>query len=266
MPVARNNLCRDGLGRQAHLLRNVCLDARIDVGEGADRARKGAGRDLLAGRNKPFPRTVELRIRVGELQSERDGLSMDAVAAADGGRSAVFDGATLDGGEEIPGIGDEEIGGAHELDVEAGIEHIRRRHALVNKARLGANDLGEVGEKGDDVVFCLALDSVDAIDVEGGVAALFPDALGGLAGDDAQLGHGGGGMRFDLEPDAEACLGVPDGSHLRAAVARNHVVLVERWGRSHSGCGAVGPWTDRSATGMKRSPSRGEAPTSTGTR
>jgi hypothetical protein len=33
-----------------------------------------------------------------------------------------------------------------------------------------------------------------------------PDGLGGLLGDQAKLGHGGRGMRLDLEPDA-ACLG-----------------------------------------------------------
>ena len=39
-----------------------------------------------------------------------------------------------------------------------------------------------------------------------GLAALLPDGLGGSLGDHAQLGHGGGRMRFDLEPDAKARL------------------------------------------------------------
>ena len=73
----------------------------------------------------------------------------------------------------------EQVGGAHELHGEAGVEHVGRRHALVHEARLRADDLGEVGEEGDDVVLDLALDRVDARDVERGVLALVPDRLGG---------------------------------------------------------------------------------------
>ena len=37
-----------GSGVEPHRLGDVLFDARIDLGEGADRARDGAGRDLLA--------------------------------------------------------------------------------------------------------------------------------------------------------------------------------------------------------------------------
>jgi len=42
----------------------------------------------------------------------------------------------------------------------------------VDEACLGADDFGQMGEEGDDVVLGLALDLVDALDVEGGVLAL----------------------------------------------------------------------------------------------
>ena len=90
------------------------------------------------------------------------------------------------------------------------------------KRASGPTMLGEVREEGDDVVLGLALDLVDARDVELGVAALVPDLLGGVLRDDAQLGHGVGGVRLDLEPDAEARLGLPDRRHLGAAVAGDH--------------------------------------------
>jgi hypothetical protein len=48
MAVARDHLGRDRLGRQAHGLRNMLFDARIDVGEGADSAGNGAGGDFGA--------------------------------------------------------------------------------------------------------------------------------------------------------------------------------------------------------------------------
>ena len=54
-----------------------------------------------------------------------------------------------------------------ELHGEAGVEHVGRGHPLVDEARLGADVLGEVGEEGDDVVLGLALDLVDARDLEG---------------------------------------------------------------------------------------------------
>ena len=59
-------------------------------------------------------------------------------------------------------VREQQVGGAHELHGEAGVEHVRRGHALVDEARVRADELGEVGEEGDDVVLHLALDLVDA--------------------------------------------------------------------------------------------------------
>src|SRR5207237_1279660 len=64
-------------------------------------------------------------------------------------------------------------------------------------------DLGEMGEEGDDVVLGLALDLVDAGDVESGVLGLGPDRLGGVLRDHAELGQRVRRMRLDLEPDLE---------------------------------------------------------------
>ncbi len=44
----------------------------------------------------------------------------------------------------------------------------------MHEARLRADDLGEMRQEGDDVVLGLALDLVDARDVEGRVAAPCP--------------------------------------------------------------------------------------------
>jgi hypothetical protein len=52
----------------------------------------------------------------------------------------------------------------------------------VHEAGIRADDLRKVGQEGDDVVLGLALDLVDAVDVEGRGAALFPDRLGGFFG------------------------------------------------------------------------------------
>ncbi len=159
---------------------------------------------------------------------------MDAVAAADADRVLVLDGAALQGGEQAVEIADQEIGGADQLDIEAGIEHIGRGHALMHEARLGADDLGEMGQEGDDIVLHLALDRVDAGDIEDRVAALVPDFLGRLLRHDAKLGHGVGGVGLDLEPDAEAGLRLPKGGHFLAGVAGDHVQPLAIAGKAYS--------------------------------
>ncbi len=76
------------------------LDARIDVGEGADGAGDGAGGDLRARRLQPRLRAREGGVVAGELEAEGGRLGMDAVAAADGRRELVLEGAPLQGGEQ----------------------------------------------------------------------------------------------------------------------------------------------------------------------
>ena len=111
-------------------------------------------------------------------------------------------------------IGDQDIGGAHQLHVEAGVEHIRRGHAGMHVARFGADDFRNMGQEGDDVVLDLGLDGVDARDIELGVLALGPDRGGCFLRDDAEFGHGGRRVRLDLEPDAEFGFRRPDRHHV----------------------------------------------------
>lgn len=139
---------------------------------------------------------------------------MDAVAASDGVGVLVLEGARPERGEQPVDIGDQDVGGAHELHVEAGVEHVGRRHALVHEAGVGPHVLGEVGEERDDVVLCHRLDLVDPRRVEDGFGAFIPDGARSLLRDGAGIRHGRGGMCLDLEPDPEARLGRPDRRHL----------------------------------------------------
>ena len=92
----------------------------------------------------------------------------------------------------------------------------------MHEARFRADDFGQMGEEGDDVVLDLALDLVDPLDVEGGVLGLGPDASGGFLRDDAEFRQRVGRMGLDLEPDAKARLRLPDRGHFRAGVAGDH--------------------------------------------
>ena len=89
----------------------------------------------------------------------------------------------------------------------------------MEEARLRPHMLGDRGEEGDHVVLYLALDLIDAGDVE---AAPLLDRVGRVLGDLPKLGHRLGGIGLDLEPDAELGLGLPDASHFGAAVAGDH--------------------------------------------
>ena len=75
-------------------------------------------------------RAREFGIGMRELEPERGRLGMDAVRAADGRRHLVLEGAALERGEQLVDVGDQDVGGAHELHVEAGVEHVGRGHAL----------------------------------------------------------------------------------------------------------------------------------------
>jgi hypothetical protein len=92
----------------------------------------------------------------------------------------------------------------------------------MHEPRLRPDDLGEMGGEGYDVVLDLALDRLDPPDVELRVLALLPDLCRRRLRDGAELGHGVGGMRLDLEPDAKARFRRPDRSHFGAGVARDH--------------------------------------------
>ena len=83
----------------------------------------------------------------------------------------------------------------------------------------GLDVFGDGGGEGEDVVAELALELVDAGDVESGVGA---ELGGGGGGHDAGLDEGLGGGEFDVEPAVELCLVGPEGGHRRAGVAGDH--------------------------------------------
>ena len=125
MPVARDDLGRDRLDREAHGLGDVRLHPRIDLRKGADRAGNGAGRDFLARGDEPFTGAREFRVGIGELDAESGRLGVDAVRAADDRRHLVLLRTLLQRGEKLVGIGDQDIGRAHQLHVEAGVQNVR---------------------------------------------------------------------------------------------------------------------------------------------
>ena len=205
--VARNDLGRDRLGLQAHFRRDMFFDARIDIGESADRAGNGAGGDFFAGGDEAGAAAGEFGISLGHFEAEGHRLGVNAVRAPDDGREFVLEGALFDCGEQGVHVGDQNIGGAGHLHGQAGVEHVGGGHALMDEARIRPDEFGEMGQKGDDVMLGHALDLVDAVDVEGDVSGLVPDVFRALLGDHADFGEGVAGVGLDLEPDLNRVCG-----------------------------------------------------------
>ena len=164
----------------------------------------------------------KLGVRRSKLEAERGRLGVDAVRAADRRRKLVLEGSTPKSIEQFVDVGDQNVRRTGELHVEAGVEDVGRGHARVHEARFRPDDLRHMGEECDHVVLDLALDRIDARDVEGRGPALLPDRRGGALRDRAERRHGVGRMRLDLEPDAKPGLRVPDGCHLGAGITRDH--------------------------------------------
>ena len=198
--------------------------------EGADRAGNRAGADILLRPQKPLLRTRELGIGEGELQSECRRFGVDAVAAADCDCIFVLDRAAFQRFEQGVEVRKQNVRRPRELDRKAGVEHIRRGHALVHEARLGPDMLGHARQKGDNVVLHLALDLVDAGDVE---RAALTQGFRGSSRDLPELLHRLGGKSFDFQPDFVSAPVGPYRRHLRPGVARDH------WGARYAAAAAT---------------------------
>ena len=219
MAVALDDLGREHGGFEGELFANGFLDARIEVGVGADGAADFADADTLAHFAEALERAGEFVIHQRHLQAETDRLRVDAVAAADHRGEFVLlraDGHRLAQGEEI---GFEQIAGLEHLDGDGRVEQVGRGETLVNPARGGADILGDILEERDDIVVRAFFDLADFFDVESSLGADF----GGVGfRDRAEFGHRLTGEGFDLEPDFEFALLGPNGPHFRQGIAFDH--------------------------------------------
>ena len=234
MAVARDDLGRDGFDGEAHLVGDILFDRRIDIGEGADGARNGAGGDLFLGGDQAAFGALELGVIAGQLQAEGDGFGVNAVRTAHGRGVFMLLGAGLQRGQNSIDALDQQVRRPRQLNRETGVQHVRRGHALVQETRFLADDLGDVRQEGDHVVFGGAFDLVDAVGVEGRILAFGPDGVGRFLGDHAQFGHLGGGVGLDLEPDLVLGFLGPDGGGDGAGVARDHGRVVSVVGGAES--------------------------------
>ena len=91
---------------------------------------------------------------------------MYAVAAADADCVLVLEGAFLERFEQLVHVGDQDVRSPNQLDVECRVEHVGRRHALMDEAAIRADEFGKMRQKGDDVMLCDGFNLVDPSDIE----------------------------------------------------------------------------------------------------
>jgi hypothetical protein len=217
--VALDDLRRDRRRRQPEAAAHIGFDRRRQVREGADRARKLADADHLAGAPDAIDVAADLGVPKRQLQAKRHRLGVDAVRPADHRRAAMLERAVVDRFGEGREIGEHEIAGFPHLQRLRRIDHVRGGHAEMEPPGGGTDVLGDGRRKGDDVVLRHLLDGLDAVDVE---RAALANIAGGFSRNDASRRHGFGGGGFNAEPRLVAMLIAPDAAHLRVGVSRNH--------------------------------------------
>ena len=198
------------------------LHARIDMGEGADRAAEMAQAAISArARSQPGAVAGELGVVAGELEAEAGRLGMDAVAAADGERVLVLERAPLQRRQHArrgrPAAGRPPASSCTERQVSSTSLLVMPRWTK----RL-SGPIASASQVRKAITSCRVSRSIASMRSRSAArdaASVAPPrsrmAAAALLGDAAERGHRLGGQGLDLEPDAEAVLRRPDGGHLR---------------------------------------------------
>ena len=205
--VARDDLRRDGLGRQAELRGDVGLDPRIDVGEGADGAGDGAGRDLGPRRDQALARRGRTRHRPGPASGRRWSARHGCHGCGRCVGVSVLEGARFSAASRASTSAISRSAARVELHREKQVSSTSEEvMPWCTKRASGPTISARWVRKAMTSCRVIALDLVDAGDVEDRILSLSQILGGGLLRHDAQLGQASVGMRLDLEPDAEARL------------------------------------------------------------
>ena len=125
------------------------------------------------------------------------------MAAANPNGVFMLQRAALECGQQRFNIRNQNIGSAGELHVQCGVQNVGAGHALMYKTRhIPADNIGQMGQKGDDVVFCDRFNGINFRHVELYIFCC-PNRIGIGLRNHAQFGLCIAGMCFDFIPDAE---------------------------------------------------------------
>ena len=182
----------------------------------AHRSGKLSHPHVFGGAAKARDVALGLGVPVGQLETKRDGLGVNAVGTADHGRVFEFPGAAFQHGGKLFQIGGDNRRRLLDQQGLRSIDYVVRSQAVVKPAGVRSDDLGHGGGEGDDVVADFGFDLGDAVQVEVGPLA---NGAGGVLGHHAGFGQSLRGRDFDRQPGAKAILIAPDAAHVGAGIA-----------------------------------------------
>jgi hypothetical protein len=220
VPVALEDLRRARRGLEAEPLAGNPLDLGLGRGVRADGPRELADAHPLERPSHAGPIPVEGEGPARELQTEGRRLCVDAVRAADRQGLTVLLSACHDGREGPVDPGENQRPGLADLERESGVEHVRRRQAVVKPAPLLPEALGDRVDEGGDVVVRPRFDLRNALRRRN--VGPLANRLDRLARHDTGLRPAVQCSELDLQPARQPRLVRPDRRHGRAGVARNH--------------------------------------------
>ena len=219
--IALDDLGSDGRDVEAQLLADFLFDFRAEVRGVADGAGDFPEFHVASGFAEASDVALIFGEPVGDFEAKGDGLSVDAMGAADLRSVLEFVGAKIEDFAEEDEIAFDDVGGVANEQSLRGVHNVVGGHAVVQPAGgVGiANGFADGHGEGDDVVFDARFDFVDAVGVYFGAGAKND---GGVFRDEAGIGEGFGGGEFDVEPFL-VFVGVgPDVAHFLACIAWNH--------------------------------------------
>ena len=229
VPVARHDLGRDVLLRQAKPPQHGGLDLRPVCRVGAHGAREGANRHPLHGVLQPAQVPVGLEREPGELEAECRGLGVDAVRASHAERVHVLTGAAHQRVAVVARSGHDHEAGLGELQRQGRVEHVRGGEAVVHPASRLADGLGHHVHEGRHVVIGDLLALADRLGAERGALA---NRVRVLPRHHARLCKRVHHRQLHLEPGLELPLLGPHRPHLGTRVAVDHRSRLRRPGSS----------------------------------
>ena len=198
------------------------------MGEGAHRAGQLRHRDLRPSRHQPCAVAGKLGIMPGQFQPERGRLGMDAVAAADGQGELVLERPRLQRRQHRVEVRQQQVGRLGELHRQAGVQHVGAGHSLVHEAAVRPDRIGQPGRgrRSRRGGFHARSRRCGRCRPARSAFRAAPPCSRMVRAAEAGIRpiprHALGGQRLDLEPDAVAILGRPDGVHLGSGITGNH--------------------------------------------
>ena len=186
MTISLDDLGRNRCWLQSQLDTGKFFNLRIHICIGANCSRHFADTNGLLGSEQPFSVAVHLRVPECQFEPKSGRLSVYSVGAAHHHGVTMLVSPSLQNCEQGLQIIEQYVCCLPEQQGETGIQNIGGGQSKMDIAGGISHIFRHAGEKGNDVVFCLALNFFDATHIE---VCLLSNLLGRLSRYLSQLSH-----------------------------------------------------------------------------